>query len=95
MYIFPFNNGEESELGSFCKEDAGYGNTFQPQNLSSNYTSGSTDCELEEDNKDGIESGNKPTTFEVSRVNQLMQQLEGKLLSYKMFARDTKASRNV
>lgn len=37
---------------------------------------------------------NKPTKFEVSKVNQLLVQLEGKLLSYKMFARDTKASRN-
>ncbi|BBG92664.1 Pseudouridine synthase family protein, partial [Prunus dulcis] len=31
----------------------------------------------------------KPREFTVSRVNQLLQKLEGKLLSYKMFARDT------
>lgn len=36
----------------------------------------------------------KPREFTVSRVNQLLQKLEGKLLSYKMFARDTKPSRN-
>ncbi|KAG9132595.1 hypothetical protein Leryth_026477 [Lithospermum erythrorhizon] len=36
----------------------------------------------------------KPNTFEVSKVNRLLNQLEGKQLSYKMFARDTKAARN-
>ncbi|KAI3524086.1 hypothetical protein L1887_02733 [Cichorium endivia] len=36
----------------------------------------------------------KPTRFKISKVNKLLQQLEGKLLSYKMFARDTKPSRN-
>lgn len=46
------------------------------------------------DNEDiGIEK--KPQKFSVSRVNQLLQKLEGQLLSYKMFARDTKPSRNV
>lgn len=39
-------------------------------------------------------SANKPQTFSIMRVNQLLRKLEGKLLSYKMFARDTKASRN-
>ncbi|XP_042056769.1 tRNA pseudouridine synthase A isoform X2 [Salvia splendens] len=41
------------------------------------------------------QSGSKPFTFEVSRVNHLLRQLEGKLLSFRMFARDTKASRNI
>ncbi|XVE79914.1 hypothetical protein DITRI_Ditri14bG0095500 [Diplodiscus trichospermus] len=41
------------------------------------------------------EAANKPTRFSVCRVNQLLRQLEGKLLSYKIFARDTKASRNI
>uniref|UniRef100_A0A7N0TIS3 tRNA pseudouridine synthase n=1 Tax=Kalanchoe fedtschenkoi TaxID=63787 RepID=A0A7N0TIS3_KALFE len=36
----------------------------------------------------------KPRTFCVSKVDRLLRQLEGKLLSYKMFARDTKPSRN-
>lgn len=44
---------------------------------------------------EGLESGKKPRNFCISRVNQLLQRLEGKLLSYKMFARDTKASRSV
>lgn len=50
---------------------------------------------LNVDDKDVNESGTKPRSFSISRVNQLLCQLEGKLLSYKMFARDTKASRNV
>lgn len=41
------------------------------------------------------ESRKKPTTFSISRIDQLLRQLEGKLLSYKIFARDTKASRNM
>lgn len=40
------------------------------------------------------ESQMKPKCFSVSKVNQLMRQLEGKSLSYKMFSRDTKASRS-
>lgn len=41
-----------------------------------------------------LASDDKPQTFSVRRVNRLLRKLEGKLLSYKMFARDTKASRN-
>ncbi|KAJ1703369.1 hypothetical protein LUZ63_003148 [Rhynchospora breviuscula] len=37
----------------------------------------------------------KPQSFSVSKVDQLLRQLEGKMLSYKMFARDTQASRNM
>jgi len=44
--------------------------------------------------KDGIENQEKSYLFSVSKVNVLLRKLEGKLLSYKMFARDTKASRN-
>uniref|UniRef100_A0A1D1ZID8 tRNA pseudouridine synthase A n=1 Tax=Anthurium amnicola TaxID=1678845 RepID=A0A1D1ZID8_9ARAE len=36
----------------------------------------------------------KNKCFSVSKVNELLHQLEGKSLSYKMFARDTKASRS-
>lgn len=43
---------------------------------------------------EGCKSEKKSYVFSVRKVNQLLQQLEGKLLSYKMFARDTKASRN-
>lgn len=37
----------------------------------------------------------KSNSFSVKKVDLLLRQLEGKLLSYKMFARDTKASRNM
>lgn len=83
MYIFPFNDGEEAELGSQVKKDFN----------ESNYTF-ITDNGLNVD-KDEMEARNKPTRVEVSKVNQLLNQLEGKLLSYKMFARDTKASRSM
>ncbi|KAK2439268.1 tRNA pseudouridine synthase A [Trifolium repens] len=44
--------------------------------------------------KDELGNEKKSYEFSVRKVNQLLQKLEGKLLSYKMFARDTKASRN-
>ncbi|CAN0901315.1 tRNA pseudouridine synthase A [Linum grandiflorum] len=45
-------------------------------------------CEVE------VEGAEKSKTFAVCKVNRLLQQLEGKLLSYTVFARDTKASRS-
>ncbi|PWA95273.1 pseudouridine synthase family protein [Artemisia annua] len=62
-----------------------------------NHDDGNAEESLESTVKDDVDdqqSIKKPTTFSVSKVNQLLQQLEGKLLSYKMFARDTKPSRN-
>ncbi|WJX54131.1 hypothetical protein P8452_40051 [Trifolium repens] len=44
--------------------------------------------------KDELGNEKKSYEFSVWKVNRLLQKLEGKLLSYKMFARDTKASRN-
>ncbi|KAE9614040.1 putative tRNA pseudouridine(38-40) synthase [Lupinus albus] len=44
--------------------------------------------------KEELESEKKSYMFSVRKVNRLLRELEGKLLSYKMFARDTKASRN-
>ena len=83
MYVFPFNDGKEAELSSQVEKDLNeHDYTFTLANGLHDY-------------KDQIEAGNKPTRFEVSKVNQLLSQLEGKLLSYKMCARDTKASRNV
>lgn len=95
LYIFPFNNGDESELGNHCHKDEDCKNIFCTQDVNSSYScERSSQFELDI-NEDGIESRNKPTKFEVGKINQIMQQLEGKLLSYKMFARDTKASRNM
>ncbi|KAI9083304.1 hypothetical protein K1719_034836 [Acacia pycnantha] len=50
--------------------------------------------DIHDSNGNGCKSEKKSYVFSVRKVNQLLQQLEGKLLSYKMFARDTKASRN-
>uniref|UniRef100_A0ACD6AFE2 Uncharacterized protein n=1 Tax=Avena sativa TaxID=4498 RepID=A0ACD6AFE2_AVESA len=35
-----------------------------------------------------------PRSFDVAKVDKILRQLEGKMLSYKMFARDTQASRS-
>jgi hypothetical protein len=37
----------------------------------------------------------KPHRFSVHKVDELLKQLEGKMLSYNMFARDTQASRSI
>ncbi|KAH7856223.1 hypothetical protein Vadar_034092 [Vaccinium darrowii] len=51
--------------------------------------------DFDKDDVDGLECQKKPRRFKISKVNQLLLQLEGKSLSYKVFARDTKASRNI
>lgn len=45
--------------------------------------------------ENGTITGSEFRRFSVNRVNRILQHLEGKLLSYKLFARDTKASRNM
>ncbi|XP_078438913.1 pseudouridine synthase family protein [Wolffia australiana] len=53
------------------------------------------DLSIPDDGDDGFSADtSKNYSFSVSKVNQLLLQLEGKSLSYKMFARDTKASRS-
>lgn len=93
MYIFPFKDGENGEPSEGTKENVnsafrsrGFGNDIGNEDLQSLILS---------DKDDVFEGRNKQVSFEVSRVNQFLQLLEGKLLSYKMFARDTKASRNM
>ncbi|XP_030548535.1 tRNA pseudouridine synthase A isoform X2 [Rhodamnia argentea] len=100
LYIFPFNDGENGELSEGTRKNVdkicskansacrskGFGNDIGNEDLQSFILS---------DEDDDYEAGNKQVSFEVSRVNQFLQLLEGKLLSYKMFARDTKASRNI
>lgn len=96
LYIFPFNDGEEREESSQDEEDIVHNeNDSKQQNKYVECIGeGSLDDPL--DNvKDELESKKKPMRFRVSKVNQLLRQLEGKVLSYKMFARDTKPSRNV
>ncbi|KAI3443466.1 hypothetical protein Pfo_000131 [Paulownia fortunei] len=95
FYIFPFNDENVDDKASQCKknvldsavcQDGQYRECFGEENR-----------EYEIDDYDQIESQtvNKPLSFEVSRVDKLLRQLEGKLLSFRMFARDTKASRNI
>ena len=93
MYIFPLNEGEEDKLSSASKEDVG--NTSCRENLGSQRYKLPEPIGEDDSDEDGLEGQKKPTMFKISKVNQLLCQLEGKLLSYKMFARDTKASRNM
>ncbi|KAF7822454.1 tRNA pseudouridine synthase A [Senna tora] len=78
LYIFPLTDGEYRDQSS--------GNEFC-ENFRCNEIHDSI-------SKDEFESEKKSYVFSIRKVNQLLQNLEGKLLSYKMFARDTKASRN-
>ncbi|GKA85854.1 pseudouridine synthase family protein, partial [Tanacetum coccineum] len=82
LYIFPLNDGGDT----IC-----YNGDLKDKHT--NISEGSLES-VNEDDENDLESTNKPTTFSVCKVNKLLQQLEGKLLSYKMFARDTKPSRN-
>lgn len=79
LYIFPLTDGQDKH------QSGGNG-----ESCDSFIYNGICDS----DSKDGLENENKSYVFSVRKVNRLLQKLEGKLLSYKMFARDTKASRN-
>ncbi|GMJ07165.1 hypothetical protein like AT5G35400 [Hibiscus trionum] len=92
LYIFPLNGQEnEKEVENFSSA----GNYNEPSNKCVESISLEKAENVIISNSTESEAANKPTSFSVCRVNQLLQQLEGKLLSYKMFARDTKASRNI
>lgn len=92
MYIFPLDHacgsGKDRENLIFDENLGKQRNGL----LSEENTEGvgEKDDELETEEVDGA----KPSDFSVSKVDQLLQQLQGKLLSYKMFARDLKAARN-
>ncbi|KAL6521290.1 hypothetical protein OROGR_017859 [Orobanche gracilis] len=93
FYIFPFNDANmdcearnHKALDSDACPDGQYGEHFGEENPG---------YEIDDYDHTEQRAGNKPLSFEVSRVNHLLQQLEGKLLSFRMFARDTKASRNI
>ncbi|XP_072962692.1 uncharacterized protein [Typha angustifolia] len=98
FYIFPLDGGQHltDQSGKDCSKSA---QGSDDEELNQQY-------ELEEEEQsltslDGNEDdalyniSMKSNSFSVSKVNQLIQQLEGKSLSYKMFARDTKASRSI
>ncbi|XP_050260271.1 uncharacterized protein LOC126705360 isoform X1 [Quercus robur] len=98
LYIFPLNDWEDGEQSSESGEDLEH---FRCSENEDDQKIGRVECNGETvenqiiNDGEELESGKKPRNFRISRVNQLLQQLEGKLLSYKMFARDTKASRSV
>ncbi|KAF3962795.1 hypothetical protein CMV_012742 [Castanea mollissima] len=96
LYIFPLNDWEDGEHSSESGEDLEH---FRCSENEDDQKIGRVECNGETvenqiiNDGEELESGKKPRNFRISRVNLLLQQLEGKLLSYKMFARDTKASR--
>ncbi|KAK4564715.1 hypothetical protein RGQ29_006691 [Quercus rubra] len=98
LYIFPLNDWEDGEQNSESREDLEH---FRCSENEGDQKIGRVECNGETvenqiiNDEEELESGKKPCNFRISRVNQLLQQLEGKLLSYKIFARDTKASRSV
>ncbi|KAK1417053.1 hypothetical protein QVD17_26175 [Tagetes erecta] len=91
LYIFPLNAGEADEEDTTITND---GKTSDQKNNSDDIIVEGNLESADDDDKDDAERIKKPTRFKVSKVNKLLQQLEGKLLSYKMFARDTKPERN-
>ncbi|CAI8619649.1 unnamed protein product [Vicia faba] len=79
LYIFPLTDGWDKDQSS--------GNEESCDHLIYNEV-----CDSVSKDESGGEK--KSFVFSIRKVNRLLQKLEGKLLSYKMFARDTKASRN-
>lgn len=101
MYIFPLDDAEPLCEGGKNLENFIFEENHEKQRnglLSEENTEEvilSEDDELEiEETSNEPQVVEKPSDFSVSKVDQLLQQLQGKVLSYKMFARDTKAARN-
>ncbi|KAK4793143.1 hypothetical protein SAY86_023578 [Trapa natans] len=100
LYIFPLNDGEDEEVCGTVDDDktlgchddhAGTRNGFHDNIVNGKVLEDLILCDG--DDKDGTEI--KRRKFDIARVDMFLRQLEGKILSYKMFARDTKASRNI
>ncbi|XP_017243430.1 uncharacterized protein LOC108215438 [Daucus carota subsp. sativus] len=94
IYVFPLNNEkEESSQHQDADNDVSKGgnrNDFDDVRMVVE------DSDVLADNYNTeTRFVKKPNSFCVKKVDLLLRQLEGKLLSYKMFARDTKASRNI
>nr|XP_016515978.1 PREDICTED: tRNA pseudouridine synthase A-like [Nicotiana tabacum] len=91
LYIFPIDvlNGEQD--GQIWINSC---TDVNQQNECDKSAIEESNVDVMDDDNDELVHGNKPTMLEVSKVNRLLGHLEGKLLSYKMFARDLKASRN-
>lgn len=91
FYIFPLDDGDHSQT------ERGVVNSIDKDDQ----MKGEAECNEEErfsvvcNGNESLNSEMKPRSFSVTKVNELLRQLEGKALSYKMFARDTKASRSI
>ncbi|KAL8040070.1 hypothetical protein ABFX02_10G076200 [Erythranthe guttata] len=95
LYIFPFDDENVDDEASQCEKnvldsdvchDGRYGELPGVENCGN---------EIDDYEQTETQTGHKPLSFDVSCVNRLLHHLEGKLLSFRMFARDTKASRNI
>lgn len=98
LYIFPLNEGENEESHQSEKklENFSSNRTLHEHIDGCGQNMGIASAESLITGEDvEVEGGNKPRDFRVFKVNQLFQKLEGKLLSYRMFARDTKPSRSI
>lgn len=91
IYVFPLNTEREE---SSQQEDA---DVFDggKRNVDDVHMSLEDSDVLADNYNTETRNVKKPNGFSVKKVDLLLRQLEGKLLSYKMFARDTKASRNM
>ncbi|ONK70621.1 uncharacterized protein A4U43_C05F35650 [Asparagus officinalis] len=92
FYIFPLDDGDQDQEN---------GGIVTSSDEDDDRMKGQTES-YEVDRLSGVWNGNgdlkyekKPKDFDVNKVNELLRQLEGKSLSYKIFARDTKASRSI
>ncbi|KAK6131745.1 hypothetical protein DH2020_034542 [Rehmannia glutinosa] len=94
FYIFPFND-ENVDEASQCKKNVLDSDVSGDGQCGEHFGEENSADEIDDHDQTEQRTGNKPLSFEVSHVNQLLQQLEGKLLSFRVFARDTKASRNI
>lgn len=96
LYIFPLGEGVLSKQIDTREETGNVCSDMSHERKRNNTAEGNRVEKTEDflDDKNVIDGVKKPTSFSVARVDKLLRQLEGKLLSYKMFARDTKPSRN-
>lgn len=97
LYIFPINeeeylegNEEIDDTGRTLEQDTACKRVWNSYAKDNGTSASNDDDEWEEEEQEV--SGNKPRCFSINRVNQPLKHFEGKGLSYRMFARDTKAS---
>ncbi|CAA0821488.1 Pseudouridine synthase family protein [Striga hermonthica] len=91
LYIFPISDENVDDRSGQCIDSDGWQDGKSGEHLCED----NGVSEIDDFDQSEQQSGNKPLNFEVSRVNHLLQKLEGKLLSFRMFARDTKPARNI